>query len=51
MALIRSHILGKLLLGTTFSWWDFPHYIIGCLLGWLWLKFIDKLSYKSHLTG
>ena len=51
LALIRSHILGKLLLGTTFSWWDFPHYIIGCLLGWLWLKFIDKLSYKSHLTG
>ncbi|MEA5536431.1 DUF2809 domain-containing protein [Crocosphaera sp. XPORK-15E] len=38
LVLIRSHILGKLLLGTTFSWWDFPHYLVGCFLGWLWLK-------------
>ncbi|MEL4893859.1 ribosomal maturation YjgA family protein [Crocosphaera sp. Alani8] len=47
LTLIRSHIVGKLLLGTTFSWWDFPHYIIGCLLGWLWLEFINKLNYNS----
>jgi hypothetical protein len=46
LVLIRSHILGKLLLGTTFSWWDFPHYIIGCILGWLWLEWIHKLSNK-----
>ncbi len=42
LALMRSHILGKLLLGTTFSWWDFPHYVIGCLLGWLWLEVINN---------
>ncbi len=46
LVLIRSHILGKLLLGTTFSWWDFPHYIIGCLLGWFWLELIGKLKIK-----
>ncbi|WP_107671182.1 DUF2809 domain-containing protein [Cyanothece sp. BG0011] len=46
LAVIRSHILGKLLLGTTFSWWDFPHYIIGCLFGWLWLLSINKLTHK-----
>ncbi|WP_232285690.1 ribosomal maturation YjgA family protein [Crocosphaera chwakensis] len=47
LALMRSHILGKLLLGTTFSWWDFPHYVIGCLLGWFWLEMIDKTVTKA----
>ena len=42
LAFMRSHILGKLLLGTTFSWWDFPHYVLGCLFGWLWLELISK---------
>ena len=47
LAVIRSHILGKLILGTTFSWWDFPHYLIGCLIAWLWLELIYKLNYKD----
>jgi hypothetical protein len=37
---IRSSLIWKLLLGTSFSWWDFPHYLLGCLLGWLWLSLI-----------
>ncbi|MEC4893485.1 MAG: DUF2809 domain-containing protein [Oscillatoria sp. PMC 1051.18] len=37
---VRATFLGKMLLGTTFVWWDFPHYVIGCFLGWLWLKLI-----------
>jgi hypothetical protein len=40
---IRSLAIGRLLLGTTFSWWDFPHYFLGCWLSWLFLK-----SFKSH---
>ncbi|MDJ0507996.1 MAG: DUF2809 domain-containing protein [Crocosphaera sp.] len=47
LALIRSHILVKLVLGTTFSWWDFPHYLIGCLIAWLWLELIYKLNPKN----
>ena len=39
---IRRTIIGKLLLGTTFSWWDFPHYLLGCILGVLLLYFINK---------
>jgi hypothetical protein len=39
----RSHILGKLLLGTTFVWWDFPHYFLGCLLGWWYLHRLVQL--------
>jgi hypothetical protein len=34
---IRLTFLGRALLGTTFSWWDFPHYVLGCALGWLWM--------------
>ena len=32
---IRSYFLGAALIGTTFTWWDFPHYAIGCVIGWL----------------
>ncbi len=42
--LMRSNFIGKLLLGTTFSWWDFPHYLVGCLIGWLWLRQIWLMS-------
>jgi hypothetical protein len=34
---IRATFVGRTLLGTTFSWWDFPHYLLGCVLGWLWM--------------
>lgn len=41
---IRATFWGRMFLGTTFVWWDFPHYVIGCLIGWLWLQKIRKLS-------
>ncbi len=37
---IRSSFLGSALIGTTFVWWDFPHYVLGCLLGWIWVRFL-----------
>jgi len=40
LQLLRSTFLGKALLGTTFVWWDFPHYVLGCLMGWAWLRFL-----------
>lgn len=33
---IRATFVGRSLLGTTFSWWDFPAYIAGAVIGW-WL--------------
>ena len=30
---IRSTPVGRVLLGSTFSWWDFPYYGLGALLG------------------
>ena len=30
---VRSTFLGQALIGSTFSWWDFPHYLMGAVLG------------------
>ncbi len=35
---IRSTFIGSTLIGTTFAWWDFPHYVIGCIASWFILK-------------
>ncbi len=34
----RGTIVGRLILGNTFSWFDFPPYLIGSGLGWLWAR-------------
>ena len=31
---IRATVAGRLLLGNSFSWWDFPAYPLGCFAGW-----------------
>ena len=36
---VRSYILGAALLGTTFSWSDFPYYFVGSAIGWFWPSF------------
>ena len=45
---MRSTLVGRLILGTTFSWWDFFYYTLGCILGWFWLKQLDKSSAKEY---
>ncbi len=45
---MRSTLVGRLLLGTTFSWWDFLYYAIGCIFGWLWLRQLDKSNAKKY---
>lgn len=35
---IRATLPGRLILGTTFLWDDFPPYLAGCLIGWGWVK-------------
>jgi hypothetical protein len=32
---IRSYRVGVWLIGNGFDWLDFPHYVIGCFVGWL----------------
>jgi len=33
LAAVRSTFLGHALVGSTFSWWDFPDYLLGAVLG------------------
>jgi hypothetical protein len=44
----RSNFFGRTLLGTYFTWSDFPYYFLGCGIGWLWMRFLhtsaDKLT-------
>lgn len=35
---LTSNLIWRLLLGTTFVWWDFPHYALGCVMGWALLQ-------------
>ena len=48
---IRATFWGKTLLGTTFVWLDFPHYVIGCLIGWLWLWQIWRIHQIEAMAG
>jgi hypothetical protein len=44
---VRTTFPGQALIGTTFSWWDFPHYALGCVLGWLWMVRIPPKRMRS----
>ncbi len=41
---LRSNFIGRTILGTTFTWSDFPYYIVGGGIGWLWMKSLQKHS-------
>jgi hypothetical protein len=38
---IRTTLAGRLIFGSTFDWWNFGIYAIGCYLAWQWVRFID----------
>jgi hypothetical protein len=44
---LRCTFWGKALLGTTFVWWDFPHYVLGCVIGWLWMRGLSERLARS----
>ena len=35
---VRSFALGRTLIGTSFSWLDFPHYALGAAIGGFWIR-------------
>ena len=39
---VRSSFMGRTLLGTHFTWSDFPHYVLGCGIGWLWISWLGR---------
>jgi hypothetical protein len=38
LEVIRSHFIGRTILGTCFVWSDFPYYFPGAWIGWLWVR-------------
>jgi Protein of unknown function (DUF2809) len=44
---VRATLPGRLVLGTTFAWSDFPAYAIGSYLGWLWVSLLDRLGRRK----
>ncbi|MEQ9359490.1 ribosomal maturation YjgA family protein [Coleofasciculus chthonoplastes] len=45
---IRATLLGRVILGNTFTWSDFPAYFIGSFLGWVWMRSALVYSRQSH---
>lgn len=41
---IRATLPGRLILGNTFTWSDFPFYFIGSFLGWLVMRSLINLT-------
>lgn len=44
---VRSTFIGRALIGTSFSWLDFPHYVLGCLMGLAWIRWARRESVFS----
>ena len=42
----RSTLPGRLVLGNTFAWSDFPSYFIGSFLGWGWTQSLKSYIFK-----
>lgn len=41
---LRRTFIGRALLGTTFTWSDFPYYGLGAVIGWIWLTLLNRKS-------
>lgn len=37
---VRATFIGCIVLGTSFAWSDFVYYAAGCILGWIWMKWL-----------
>jgi hypothetical protein len=45
---LRSFFIGRIILGTGFTWLDFPYYMAGAAMGWLWLRGIQKIDFTGN---
>ncbi|MBE9491556.1 MAG: DUF2809 domain-containing protein [Bacteroidetes bacterium] len=41
---IRKTFFGQAMFGNSFSWIDFPYYILGAVIGYSWMKIIRKMG-------
>lgn len=47
----RGTFWGAALLGTTFGWWDFIYYLIGCLLAWPLMRWLQGRSWRKKMAA
>ena len=40
---VRKTFPGQVLIGTTFSWADFPFYFAGGIIGYFWIRYLRKV--------
>ncbi len=45
---LRGSFAGRMLLGNSFSWWDFPAYAIGGCAGWLLCRWLAGSSQAAR---
>lgn len=41
---ISSSLVWRMLLGSSFAWWDFPHYAFGSIIGWWGIYQIGRVD-------
>ena len=41
----RSFFIGRTILGTSFTWTDFPYYLIGCVISYYWMRFLKRIEF------
>ena len=45
---LRATLPGRLVLGNTFNWTDFPPYMVGSALGYGWVQYLSKALRIKH---
>lgn len=45
---LRATLPGRLVLGNTFNWTDFPPYMVGSALGYVWVQCLSKALRIKH---
>jgi hypothetical protein len=51
LEVIRSTFVGRTLIGTSFTWWDFPYYTAGCGMAWWWMRFLLRRSLGEEMDS
>jgi hypothetical protein len=50
LSTLRATFVGRLVLGNTFNWTDFPAYFVGCVLGERWVELLNRLFCNKRHT-
>jgi len=46
LEILRRYFIGAMILGTSFTWTDFPYYFFGSGIGWLWMRWLKNKTWQ-----